>query len=262
MKNINDFDNFTNNPITAFKNAGYYKHRVGWKWENTNDFAVLYCIESGKCKVKVKDAEYICTVGDIIFIKDFENVELSNCDNDYLSYYFISFFCEKDFDFKISTITKGTNSLYLFKDIGKYHRSGAPLYKIKIAELFLRLIYTLCSNELNQNKDYTERHKLLSAVEYINITYFKRISLEYLSQISGYSPAHLRRLFVKNFGVPPMEFILNKKVSMAKEMLLETPEKTLDEIADLVGFCSASYLCKIFKRQTGTSPIEYKERRK
>ena len=59
-----------------------------------------------------------------------------------------------------------------------------------------------------------------------------------------------------------MEFILNKKVSMAKEMLLETPEKTLDEIADLVGFCSASYLCKIFKRQTGTTPIEYKERRK
>jgi len=59
-----------------------------------------------------------------------------------------------------------------------------------------------------------------------------------------------------------MEFILNKKVDMAKETLLDAPEKNLDEIADLVGFCSASYLCKIFKRQTGMSPLEYKERNK
>lgn len=262
MKNMNDFDNFNNNPITAFKNAGYYKHRVGWNWEKTNEFATLYCIESGECQVKVNGAEYICTAGDIIFIKDFENVVLSNYGKDYLSYYFISFFCERNFNFQINTVTKGANSLHLFKDISKLHRSGAPLYKIKIAELFLRLIYILCSKELNKSKDYTDQHKLLSAVEYININYYKKITPEYLSQISGYSPSHLRRLFVKNFGIPPMEFILNKKVAMSKEMLLDAPEKTLDEIADLVGFCSASYLCKIFKRQTGMSPLEYKERHK
>jgi two-component system response regulator YesN len=57
-----------------------------------------------------------------------------------------------------------------------------------------------------------------------------------------------------------MEYILNKKVDMAKEMLLDAPEKTMDEIAEMVGFCSASYLCKIFKKQTGFSPAEYKRR--
>ncbi len=262
MRNINDFDNFESNPITAFKNAGYYKQRVGWKWEKTNEFATIYCIESGKCGVKVDDAEYICNSGDIIFIKDFQNVTLSTYGKANLSYYFISFFCERNFDFRINTVTKGANSLHLFKDISKFHRSGTPLCKIKIAELFLRLIYILCSKELNKNKEYTDHHKLLSAVEYININYYKKITPEKLSQISGYSPAHLRRLFVKNFGIPPMEFILNKKVDMAKETLLDAPEKSLDEIADLVGFCSASYLCKIFKRQTGMSPLEYKERNK
>ena len=35
---------------------------------------------------------------------------------------------------------------------------------------------------------------------------------------------------------------------MAKEILLDAPEKTIEEIANLVGFCSASYLCKIFKK--------------
>lgn len=147
-------------------------------------------------------------------------------------------------------------------------------------------LFTLCSN-LVLNSEYTvltgssikthfanylvagmricgsqiaDNYKLLSAVEYININYYKKITPHYLSQISGYSPAHLRRLFIKNFGVPPMEYILNKRVNVTKEMLLDAPEKTIDEVADLVGFCSASYLCKIFKKQTGISPAEYKKR--
>lgn len=258
MDNIKSFDNFINNPITAFKNAGYYKHRAGWNWEKKNEFAAFYCIESGKCLVKTENVKQVCNAGDVIFIKDFENVVLSNDGKDDLSYYFISFFCEKDFDFQINTITKDTNTLRLFRDISEAHRSGAYFSKIKTAELFLRLIYILCSKELIQNKDYADNYKLLSAVEYININYYKKITPEYLSQISGYSPAHLRRLFVKNFGVPPMEYILNKKIAMAKEMLIDAPEKTIDEIAELVGFCSASYLCKTFKKQTGISPAEYK----
>ena len=258
MGSIGNFDNFTANPITAFKNAGYYKHRAGWNWERTSEFVAFYCIESGKCRVKTQNVDCICNAGDVIFIKDFENVTLANAESDDLSYYFISFFCKPNFDFKIGTITKDTNSLRIFKDISKFHRSGAYLSKIKIAELFLRLVYILCSKELTESKDYTDNYKLFSAVEYININYYKKITPEYLSKISGYSPAHLRRLFVKNFGMPPMEYILNKKVDMAKEMLVDAPEKTIDEIADLVGFCSASYLCKVFKKQTGISPLEYK----
>lgn len=258
MGDIRDFDNFTTNPITAFKNAGYYKHRAGWIWEHTCEHSAFYCIESGKCTVKTQNIEHICSVGDVIYIKNFENVILSNNENGDLSYYFISFFNERDFDFQINTVTRDTNCLRLFKDISEFHRSGAQLSKIKVAELFLRLIYILCSQRLEKSKDYADNHKLLSVVEYVNINYYKKITPEHLSQISGYSPAHLRRLFVKNYGVPPMEYILNKKVDMAKEMLLDAPEKTIDEIAELVGFCSASYLCKIFKNQTGMSPVQYK----
>jgi AraC-like DNA-binding protein len=260
MNNIKEFDNFTANPITAFKNAGYYKHRAGWSWNNVCEHSAFYCIENGQCEVKTQDKQYICTAGDVIYIKDFENVSLANADQSDLSYYFISFFNARDFDFQINTVTKDTGLLRTFKDISEAHRSGAQFSKIKVAELFLRLLYNLCSQNLKTTKDYNDNYKLLSAVEYININYYKKITPEQLSQISGYSSAHLRRLFVKNYGVPPMEYILNKKVDMAKEMLLDAPEKTMDEIAEMVGFCSASYLCKIFEKQTGFSPAEYKRR--
>lgn len=258
MNNIKDFDNFTANPITAFKNAGYYRHRAGWSWNNICEHSAFYCIENGKCTVITEGKQYVCSAGDIIYIKDFENATLSNATESDLSYYFISFFNEHNFNFEINTVTKDTNSLRLFREISEHHRSGAQFSKIKVAELFLRLIHTLCSKKLEKSKDYADSYKLLSVVEYININYYKKITPEYLSALSGYSPAHLRRLFVKNFGVPPMEYILNKKIDMAKEILLDAPEKTMVEIAELVGFCSASYLCKIFKKQTGLSPTEYR----
>lgn len=261
MKNISDFDNFTLNPINSFKNAGYYKHRSGWNWVQETEHAVFFCVESGKMRVRTKEYDGVCSAGDTVFIRCCEKVNLTNVLKEDLSYYFVSFYCERDFDFQINTVTKDSNALRLFKDISESHRSGAYLSKLKVAELFLRLLHLLCSKRLEKSKDYADTHKLLSTVEYININYYKKITPAFLSKISGYSPAHLRRLFVKNFGIPPMEYILNKKIEMAKEILLDAPEKTIDEIAELVGFCSASYLCKTFKSRVGVSPIEYKKRR-
>ena len=211
MKNISDFDNFAQNPITAFKNAGYYKHRAGWTCTQHAEHAVFLCIESGKMQVEAQGFNGLCGAGDVVFVKNFETALLSNPSSEELSYYFVSFFCENNFDFEISTVTKDVNALRLFKDISKTHRSGAYLSKIKIAELFLRLLHLLCSQKLQKSSEVADNYKLLSTIEYININYYKKITPAYLSQISGYSPAHLRRLFVKNLGLPPMEYILNKK---------------------------------------------------
>ena len=77
MKSINDYDNFTANPITAFKNAGYYKHRAGWTWEKENEFATLYCIESGKCRVQTKYVDFVCGDGDLLLLLGLAAEEIS-----------------------------------------------------------------------------------------------------------------------------------------------------------------------------------------
>ena len=46
---------------------------------------------------------------------------------------------------------------------------------------------------------------------------------------------------------------------MAKDMLIEAPEKNIDEIAEQLSFCSASYLCKLFKQHYGISIMQYKK---
>ena len=72
MKNINDFDNFTTNPITAFKNAGYYRHRAGWNCIQATEHAVFFCVESGKMQIRTNDYNGVCNAGDTAFIRSFE----------------------------------------------------------------------------------------------------------------------------------------------------------------------------------------------
>ena len=81
---------------------------------------------------------------------------------------------------------------------------------------------------------------------------------EKLAEISGYSVSHFRRLFVDAYGMSPQEYMLNYKIRKAKELLAEEKDKSLDEIAELLGMCNASYLCRIFKEKTGLSPYKYK----
>ena len=136
----------------------------------------------------------------------------------------------------------------------------APLSSLKISHTFQKLLYSLITDNLHSNRDYQLTSRIKAAAEYININYYKNISIECLCKITGYSPAHLRRLFIKTYGTSPQNYILDKRIDMAKELLGDIPEKTIDEIADLLGMSSTSYFCKLFKTKTGLSPTNFRNK--
>ncbi|MBR4059025.1 MAG: helix-turn-helix transcriptional regulator [Lachnospiraceae bacterium] len=99
-----------------------------------------------------------------------------------------------------------------------------------------------------------------NVVQYIQDNYDKNITVTELAEMTGYSVSHFRRLFVKSYGVSPQEYIFQYKVQKAKELLTEEPEKSVEEIAELLGLYNAAHFCKMFKKKTGCSPGEYKEK--
>ena len=98
------------------------------------------------------------------------------------------------------------------------------------------------------------------AVHYMKDNYARNITVTELAEMTGYSVSHFRRLFVKNYGMPPQEYIFQYKVQKAKELLVGEPEKSVEEIADLLGLYNAAHFCKMFKKKTGCSPGEYREK--
>lgn len=260
MNSIENKNFFTDNPIKNFVGAGFEKYRPHWHWERRINNASLYYIGDGNLKFTLKDKSFVVSKGDVVFLKASDIATIANETDTYSSLIYIAFKLDETDKFLSETVFFDTTYRSLFKEILDAHLSKAPFSNLKILQSLSKLIYNLLNDCLSKNEDYASTSRIHAAAEYININYYKDLSLEELCRISGYSPAHLRRLFIKTFGFSPREYIIDKRIEMATEMLFDVPEKTIGEIADLVGIGSSSYFCKMFKEKTGLSPNDYKKK--
>lgn len=74
------------------------------------------------------------------------------------------------------------------------------------------------------------------------------------------SRAQLNRKIKAITGYTTTEFILFTRIAMAKR-LLDTADLTITELAMKCGMDNASYFCTLFKKSTGMTPMQYKNRR-
>ena len=95
-------------------------------------------------------------------------------------------------------------------------------------------------------------------MNYIEKNYMKEISLEILSEEMGLTPNYLCKIFKNSTGMKLTQYINQVRVEGAKKLLKNTSMKA-HEIAETVGFSSASYFSTIFKQVTGTTVSEYKD---
>ena len=58
-------------------------------------------------------------------------------------------------------------------------------------------------------------------------------------------------------GVPPGKYLTTVRIEAAQRLLLHR-EYTLDVVASLCGFSGANYLCRVFKKETGQSPAQWR----
>ena len=92
--------------------------------------------------------------------------------------------------------------------------------------------------------------------KYIQNHIEERLTLNEVAAVFGLSPNYLSVLFKKTCSVGFSEYIAQMKVSRAKSMLLEQDMKVY-EVADRLGFESAFYFSKVFKKVAGVAPREF-----
>ena len=81
-----------------------------------------------------------------------------------------------------------------------------------------------------------------------------------LSRELGVPPLRLGRHFKAEVGRTPGAEILRQRLAEARTLLRET-DLPLARIAELCGFCHASYLVNLFRRETGLTPREWGKER-
>lgn len=92
----------------------------------------------------------------------------------------------------------------------------------------------------------------------IERAYAENLTLDDLAQAAAVSSSYLLKLFRKNLGTTPYEYLLRYRITRAKELLAETDQR-VGRIAAAVGFNSESNFSYRFSRMVGQSPRAYRE---
>ena len=106
------------------------------------------------------------------------------------------------------------------------------------------------------------RHEdiIKKALEYIRKNYMLKISLNDISEYVNLSVSYLSKIFKEETGVSISETINTVRIDNAKLLLLNN-DISLIEVSYLAGFEDQSYFTKVFKRNTGSTPGKFREKR-
>ncbi len=106
------------------------------------------------------------------------------------------------------------------------------------------------------------RHEdiIKKAMEYIRKNYMLKISLNDISEDVNLSVSYLSRIFKEETGKSISETINTVRIENAKLLLLNN-DIPLIEVSYLAGFEDQSYFTKVFKRNTGSTPGKFREKR-
>ena len=123
-------------------------------------------------------------------------------------------------------------------------------YLLKTAEYFFELL-----------KDQRENHRVRSMEnikKHIEDNIGKNMTLTELSEISHYNASYLSKVFKEVTGSNITDFILEKKIERAKE-LLGSSDLQVNEVSEMLSFGSAKYFTEVFRKSTGVSPRTWKD---
>lgn len=94
---------------------------------------------------------------------------------------------------------------------------------------------------------------------YIRENCSDEISNTELGAVFGYHPFYISRMLKDRKGITLRQYVISYRLKAARRML-EVTGKTVNEIAEQLGFTDASYFTKVFKGEFGETPKEYRNK--
>lgn len=95
--------------------------------------------------------------------------------------------------------------------------------------------------------------------DYLDTHYTEKVSLDALADQFFISKFYLTRVFKEQYGVSINTYVLNLRITKAKQMLRFT-DKKLEDIGYQCGLGAPHYFSRIFKQVEGITPSEFREK--
>lgn len=148
------------------------------------------------------------------------------------------------------------------RELGRLEQMTDKVVEGLDVEQLLSLLMEMQSVVLGERKSEVTgniRDCVKEAVAYINENYFEELTLSGLAKKYAVESSYFSRLFKQETGENLMLYIAGKRMEKAKE-LMRREDINIAEVAFMVGYDDYTYFSKVFKKNTGVSPREYRNR--
>lgn len=231
------------------------------------DYQLLY-IASGKGHFFINGKEEIVTAGHMVLYRPKEMQKYIYYGEDQTEVYWVHFTGSdiknilKQYHFPSSDhiLYTGNSPDYhrLFRRIIQELQLCKPDYE-EYLSMLLREIFILVGRQLKDDKKVSIQtpQEVELAIRYFNEHFSQNISIEEYANSRHMSTCWFIRSFRQHSGITPMQYILEIRIAYAQSLLVTTTYN-VTEIAEIVGYDNPLYFSRLFKKQTGMSPSEYR----
>lgn len=243
-----------------------------WRPKGRRDFQLLY-IASGKAYFHFANTEEetIVSAGHVVLYRPREPQKYIYYGEDQTEVYWVHFtggnvtnilraygftddqkvfYCGSDLAYQ--QLFRGMiNELQLCRD------NYAEMLEMYLRQIFIHLQRYFKDTLLTQNVHVVEI--IDNAMSFFNVHYNEPISIEEYAHTKNVSISWFIRNFRTCTGFTPMQYIISKRLQNA-ETLLQNPNYSISEVARIVGYENALYFSRLFKKEKGMSPSEYRHK--
>ena len=134
-----------------------------------------------------------------------------------------------------------------------HHPKESPFHLIGHLYLFLDyLIQSAHSTQLLSNNKMSDYY-IKEAINYIEQNFQNNITIEDVASVCGINRSYLGKIFKKNTGQSPQEFLMNYRMVKAAE-LLKLTSLSIADIGSAIGYENQLHFSRAFKNIYGVSP--------
>lgn len=123
------------------------------------------------------------------------------------------------------------------------------------------LIYEML-NSRSQNESKKPRSSASATADrirnYLDEHYRESLTLSAIARELNVNEYYLSHIFKDEFGIPPMQYVMRRRIGEAQSLLMDT-SIPIGDIADMLGFSSISHLNTMFSKYVGLPPGKYRQ---
>jgi len=243
---------------------GYFTKREGYK-----SILVLYTV-SGNGFARYRDREYSLKPGQVLIMDCYDYQEYYQDNNSQWEIKWLHFYGSTSLEYfnliyekhgAVVELTNSENFCAILDEILKMGGRGGVMPEAEASMLIMRLLTELLLEYSEQGIDYSKKtynEHVRRGLDYVEENYFNNISLSDMASYACCSEYHFSRLFKKITGFSPYEYIVKFRINKAKYLLRNT-DKSVEEIAESVGFGSSSNFIRTFRELEGLTPLKFRK---